>query len=116
MPVKQRIDLIVEDVVAQGATEINQSAIIPDGKILRLITFGGYERMVAATSGIIALQFGSGAAWQTIRVGGGGVFEFELNKNYFGDGVKRFRLVRQNKDPVGSVAKEMVAWVEAVVL
>jgi hypothetical protein len=117
MGMKQEINLIVESAVAQGATDISLGTVIPNGETVRLLKFGGYERLLSSNTGIIALQIGSGGTWQTIRAGGGGTpFEFELNKNYVGDGVKRFRLVLQNKDPAGGPAKEMVAWIEAIVL
>lgn len=118
MAAKTSVNLIIENTVAQGATATDNSAIVPAGKTVRLVRFGGYERSISAnTTGIIALQWGQGAAWETIRVGGGPTpFDFILNRTFIGDGAKRFRIVRQNRDPALSAAKEMVAWVEAVVL
>jgi hypothetical protein len=114
--VKPIIDFIVENTVAQGATVTDMTSIIPNGKTVKINKFGGYERLLSLNTGIIALQFGSGAAWTTLRAGGGGTFEFPIDRTFDGDGAKRFRVVRINKDPVGSVAKEMVAWIEAVIL
>lgn len=118
MAAKTVINLIVENTVAQGATAISESAIVAAGKTVRLMRFGGYERSMSAnTTGIIALQWGQGASWETIRAGGGSTpFDFVLNRTFIGDGSKKFRLVRQNRDPGGTAAKEMVAWIEAVVL
>jgi hypothetical protein len=117
MAQKQQINIIVENTVAQGATVTNESAIIPNGKTIMVTKFGGYERVQSVSTGIIALQIGSGAAWTTIRVGGGGApFEFDLQRTFVGDGIKKFRIVRINKDPAASSPKEMAAWIEAVVL
>lgn len=117
MPNKQQINIIVESTVNQGATSITEGAIVPLNKKVRVLKFGGYERLLSSNTGIIALQWGTAATWETIRVLGGGTpVELILNLEFIGDGAKRFRIVRQNRDPALSAAKEMVAWAEVFVL
>lgn len=117
MATKQQINLIVENTVNQGATSTSESAVPANGVQVKILRFGGYERLTSPNTGIIALQWGQGGTWETIRAGGGGTpFEFILNRTFIGDGNKRFRFVRQNRDPALSPAKEMVAWLEAILL
>jgi len=100
--------------VAAGATDLQLSPIIPLNKTVRVTSFGGFDPNIGDNKdGIIALQWGSGANWKTLRAGGGGTFEFTMNKDFVGDGASRFRLARQNKS---ASAKPLVVWLYALVL
>lgn len=109
------IEKILDNAIAAGATDVHLFEIIPDGTRVKVVKFGGYERVTIVATGLIILQWGSNAGgWETIRAGGGpSPFEFLVNREFVGNGVKRFRIVRQNKDLLGS--KEMAAWAEVYV-
>ena len=109
MAAKTQINKIIDTDVNSLATDIWESPIIPNTKEVVITNFGGFDAILAdGISGIIGLQWGSTGAWETIRGGGYGVFNFEnLNLSFTGDGVKKFRIVRINKS---SAVKRMTVW------
>lgn len=114
MATKTTYEIYHDSSVASGATDLQLSPIIPIEKTVRILSFGGFDPNIGDNkSSIIALQWGSGPDWKTIRAGGDGTFEFVLNKDFVGDGTKRFRLARQNKS---ASAKPLIVWLYAVVL
>ena len=116
MALKTKYDLVYDDSIAASSTDIRTSPIVPDGRVVRVLNFGGYDpRSGDGISSFITLQFGSGSDWQTIRAGGDGFFDikWEKGKDFTGDGIKRFRLIRQNKS---TSAKIIVAWFIALIV
>jgi hypothetical protein len=105
--------LSFDDEVAASATDIQSSAVVPNGKTVRVNKFGGSDRPTDGVGSWIVLQWGSGSTWDTIRAGSWGSFCFEVKRDFLGDGTKRLRLVRQNKS---STDKELFAFIEAVLL
>lgn len=116
MALKESYDFVIESSVAAGSTDMQNGPVIPNGKTARILNFGGFDPLTNdQVHSIIVLQWGSGTSWKTVRAGGGGIFNFEFlkGKDYIGDGTKYFRLVRQNKS---SVAKNLILWLQAVIL
>jgi hypothetical protein len=114
MALKTQINLLFEDTIAGGVTDLKLSAIVPTGRKVLLLEFSGYDRPLADGIGsIIGLQWGQGASWETLVAGGFGTFNFQINRTFIGDGVNRFRVVRINKS---ALAKELYAWSKAVLL
>lgn len=113
MPKLTKYGMILDNSVGASTSATDPSPIIPNGKTVRLTSFGGYDPIGSdGVGGIISLQWGSASSWLTIRAGGFGTFDFNWDKgiDFNGDGTKRFRIVRQNRS---SVAKVMVAWLTA---
>lgn len=107
-------NIIKDDEVAGTSTDIAVSPAIPAGKRVRIRRFGGYDRPVGDGIGsLIALQWGSGGSFDTVRAFGNGSFEVSMDQDFEGDGSKLFRIVRINKS---ATSKEMVAWLDALVL
>ena len=108
------INLYFDSAVAGATTDTQLSAIVPTGQVVFLKSFGGSDVKNAGNDpdSIIAIQWGSGVSWTTIRAGSGQFFETTVGAEFVGDGVKRFRLVRQNR---ASAAHPIGAWVTAVV-
>ena len=116
MALKEIYDLVFDSSVNAGATDAQLSGIVPIGKTVRLLNFGGFDPLSSdQVSSIISIQWGSAAGWSTIRAGGNGVFDivFDKGKDFTGDGVKRFRLIRQNKSSIGKV---LVVWASALII
>ncbi len=114
MAEKTKFDIYLDASVASGATDLQTSAIVPTGKIVRILNFGGFDPLTTdLVHSAIAIQWGSGTTWKTLRSGGGGTFDFDLKKDIVGDGTKRLRLVRKNNS---SAAKNLAAWLYAVIL
>ena len=92
--------------------DVQETPVIPTGKIVTLKKFGGFDpRIGDYIDSIIALRWGSGGSWTTIRAGGQ-MFDLDLSIDFVGDGAKKFQIVRQNKSVVSKV---IIAWVEALV-
>lgn len=99
--------MMKDSAVAASTIDVDQLPIIPNGISVNLMTFGGTVPKPDAGS-YVAIQWGSGAAWETIRAISG-TFEFTIEKEFVGNGVKRFRVVRENKEVS---AHRMFAWAE----
>lgn len=115
MAKKTLIDLSADDTVPANSVETSDGPPIASGATARILRFGG---AVAKNDGdndnIFALQWGdTGSGFKTIRAFPN-FFDFKLFKEFEGDGVKHFRLVRQNNNT--GPAKQMVAWLEGVIL
>ncbi len=114
MAAKVKYDLYFDSSVGANDTDLQTSAIIPAGKTVRILNFGGFDPLIGdGRHAIIALQWGNGTGWKTIRAGGGGVFDFNLAKDFVGNGANRFRLARSNKS---ASAKVLLCWLYAVIL
>jgi len=92
-------------------TEIRTDPIVPNGKVILLRKIGGCDPGIGDNiDSLWIVQWGSGGSWESVRVGSG-CTEFQIETTFVGDGVKRFRFVRQNKS---LVAKSIVLWAEAL--
>jgi hypothetical protein len=109
MMARQLLDHYEDSIVTANGVEIWASPEIPTGQTWHLIRFGG----AAIDSALIALQIRTGTnpdTWQTLRaVMPRGQGEFTVNRQYVGDGVAKFRIVRQEKS---GNAQAIVAWIE----
>ena len=109
---RQRVDRVVDGLVAASGQDIQELPVIPNGEVWRVTRFGGSEVGTGdGKASVVGLQLFDGSAWQTIR--GFGIVstgvEVELARDVRGDGTKRLRVVRQNKS---AAAKQIIAWVE----
>lgn len=114
MSSKQTIDVLIDSSVGASSTDVYESPIIPSGKTVRILSFGGMDPLVGDGIGsIIALQWGKNGAWKSIRAISGCTIEFDLKKDFIGDGEKKFRLIRMNKS---NSSKVIGAWIDGVIL
>lgn len=104
------IDDFIDDPVAANTTNTRLSPIVPAGTEVTIKKFGCFVR-ASTEKAIVAIQWGSGGSFQTIRAISG-VFELNINRVFIGDGVKRFRIVRINKTALETF--EIAAWFEAM--
>ena len=108
--IKVKHEIMKDGLVAAGSTQVDMTPIIPIGKIILLKRFGGCSGI---TAGFCAVQFGdSVGGWTTIRALTD-TYEFPIGTEFIGNGVKRFRIIRQNDS---TAAKYMSAYLEALVL
>lgn len=117
MSKREKYDSTLETLINAGTSDNQLFPIIPYGKTLRLITFGGFDPLTNdGVSSLISIQWGNGTAgWQTIRTGGNGFFniQWEKGKDFIGDGTNRFRIVRQNKSANNKI---LTAWLTALII
>jgi hypothetical protein len=88
------------------------ASAIPVGTIARIVRFGGTDVPKGDAKGVvIALFWGSGGTWQLVRAAGlmGNVVDFEINRDFVGDGTKQFKVRRQN---LSTSAKPIPVWLE----
>lgn len=106
---RQLLDKYEDGTVSAGGTEVWTGPVIPTGERWHLAKFGG----AAVDSALIALQerISTGPdVWRTLRaVMPRGQGEFNVNRDYIGDGVARLRVVRQEKS---GTAQAIVFWLE----
>jgi|SRR3990172_7764380 len=112
---KKTLIEIIEDSELNGTeTLIKLTDPIPAGLTVVIREFGGVVVASNSKEGYVKLQWGSDVptpVWQTIRAGTG-FFNLHLNKDFVGDGVKRFRIIRENK---ASQKQVIVAWLDALI-
>ncbi len=115
MAKKTLIDLSADDTVSANTTDTLDGPVLASGDTARILRFGGaVAKNDADNDNIFAVQWGdTGGGFKTIRAFPN-FFDFELFKEFDGDGVKHFRLIRQNNNT--GPAKQMVAWLEGVIL
>lgn len=113
MALKSKIDLVFDDQIAANGNDIKTSQIIPNGKQVTLKIFGGLDPAIGdGRDSLAILQWGNQTnGWKTVRAGTK-LWNFELNKNFIGNGKDMFRLVRQNKS---ASAKVIGVWLEALI-
>ena len=108
--IKLQHNIMKDGIVNAAITQTDLTPIIPIGKKVLLKRFGG---CAGENAGFCAIQFGDNAGgWITIRALTG-TYEFLVGTEFIGDGVKRFRIIRQNDS---TAAKYMSAYLEALVL
>lgn len=108
---KITVERFLDSSVAANTTDTQNTQAVPSGRSLRLKKFGGCIPYTLDGS-FIALQWGSGSTWETIRCLCGSI-EYVIDREFIGDGTKMFRVVRKNN---GATAKNMAAWMDALVL
>lgn len=115
MSAKTFHNIFISNAVAAGETTNTDSAAIPNGQKCRLKLFGGYDPNSGsgAPDGFIYIQWGTVGSFTTIRAGGAGFFNLDINQTFIGNGAKFFRVARTNNNTTG--AKQMAAWIEALV-
>jgi len=98
-------------------SQVNQSQIddfevIPGGKSWVLLKIGGTDGSKSSKPSSFKLYFGSGSAFDLVRhiCVTTGTIQIDVNKEYIGDGVKHFRLVRESME---AHLKEMPFWFDA---
>jgi len=103
---RTRFDEYLSDSIAAGGQDVHTLPLVPTGQSWRLAKFGGGAVEKAA----IALQANLGGTWTTVRliVAPDGD-EFQVDRDFTGDGTLRFRIVRQNKH---TAPQDVVAWLE----
>lgn len=102
---------IIESNVSASSLDIDLSAIIPNGQTVTLKVFGGAIPFQVSGS-YIAIQWGDNSGgWNTIRAITREA-EYLINREFIGNGVRRFRIVRNNTD---IQARAMVAWIEGFI-
>lgn len=107
---KLRFDVIEDGSVLSLSNTVKTSAIVTNGKRMLLQKFGGCSGL---TAGFCGVQWGDAAGgWVMIRALSG-TYEFIVNQEFIGNGVKRFRIIRQNDS---TATKYMAAWAEALLL
>lgn len=110
MATKTVFDPIHDDAVADGAPSVDNQPVVPNGKIVRIREIG----WSCPPDCIAAVQWGSGGTFVTVRGGYGNMnISFARGKDFTGDGVKHFRLVRTNDSGASAV---VVLWASAIIL
>jgi hypothetical protein len=106
---RELLDKYLDDSVTGSGQDVWSAPDIPADEPWHLTKFGG----TAGAAAVIGLQLRTGTSpdvWTMIRAGiGPGQFEFDVDRDYVGDGTKKFRVVRQEKS--GS-AQQIIAWLE----
>lgn len=101
--------------IAAGTTAVDTvGPVIPSGKRVRVICFGGADCGTDSAASIVALQWGAAGAWETIRGFGlaGSSIEVQIGQDFIGNGTQQFRIVRRNQ---GGASRIVLAWVEGFV-
>lgn len=106
---RELLDKYEDAEVSANGTEVWISPVVPDGQTWHVTRFGG----AAIDLALIALQVRTETSpdvWTTLRaVMPRGQGEFEVNRDYVGDGTVRFRVVRQEKS---GQAQAVIFWLE----
>lgn len=103
---RTQVNEYLDDSVAAGGQDVHTLPVIPTGQSWRLVKFGGGAVEKAA----IALQANLGGTWTTVRlIAAPDGDEFDVNRDFTGNGTLQFRIVRQNKH---TSAQVIVAWLE----
>jgi hypothetical protein len=115
---KSELVSIESDDISATTQDITLLDVVPAGVIMKLKVFGCAIPTQQRPGGgspfetsDTKLEWGSGSTFQLIRV----CLEnnqFTINRDFVGDGVKRLRVVRDNKSPT---VKNMTYWVEALI-
>ena len=85
--------------LAAASTDQTNLPAIPSGVAVTVTKFGGADLNLGdgLSTGYL-LQWGSGGAFTIVAAIAltGNTFEYEMNQQFLGDGVKFFRITRQN--------------------
>ena len=109
---KTEIHLVKDDSVNASSTHITESPVVPNGKIVKLKKLGCIDPAIGdGLDSIIVLQWGTGGSWTTIRACSRNS-EFIINRDFIGDGINKFRVLRMNES---ITPKVIVFWLEALI-
>ena len=108
---KTRFTLFFDSVIAADSSDAQLTPVVPNGKKVRLLEIGWSASIL--DDSMVAVQWGNAGNWTTIRSGYGTIC-LHLNKDFIGNGTKRFRIIRQNKH--ATEEKIVMAWLEAIAL
>ena len=108
------IKILREDNVTAGAPSITDSIVIPAGVVVTMKKFGCADPPTSGGIGnIIKLRWGSVAGGFETILPCTLIYEFkDINRDVMGDGVKHFRISRENK---GAGPKTIFVWFNALV-
>jgi len=100
--------LIVDSDISGSEDEFFTDAVA-DGESAKVQLFGA----AIPGTGMVAIYWGSDTEWRLIRAIAQGTWEFaEINQDFLGDGVSRFKLVRTKQGGSGPLA--IKSWFKAV--
>lgn len=92
-----------------GTVEEDLTDPITSGKRAIIKYFGA----AIPGTGVVDLYFGDGSSWDLVRSVAGGTYEFkDINEDFVGDGVKRFKVIRTRQGAGGPLA--IKAWFKAI--
>lgn len=102
--------IFYEDEINAGIEDKKQTPIVTNNKIVRIVELG----WSCASNDIAIFQWGDDlGGWETIRGGYGNMSFSNLFKDFIGDGVKRFQIIRNNN---GGSPRPIIVWFEIVEL
>jgi len=103
---------ILIDSSAAAGTNTTNSDIIPSGQSWSISKVLFADQNIGDNkSGGFRFEFGTGSTWELIAGAylTGNTITYEINRAFFGDGVKRFRVIRVNNS---ASAKNMIVYIE----
>ena len=107
MPFFKLLEIRSETLV--GATVEDLTDPVEDGKRAIVKYFGA----AIPINGVVDLHWGSVAGWQYVRSIAATTYEFsDLNEDFIGDGIKRFRITRTKTGGGGPLA--IKTWFKAI--
>jgi hypothetical protein len=93
------IDIWLDPTIPGGAPTLNLSAIVPAGETWRIQNlFCADVATGDGRSGIFILEWGSAGTWEMVQAVAltGGSYLAMIEKDFVGNGTKRFRFSREN--------------------
>lgn len=106
---RERIDTYLDDDVPANDKEITNLPDIPIGEVWTLERFGGSSFLSSNIRLLVRTGVGPNV-WEAIRqYSGPGGQQYDIMRSWTGDGVVKFRIVRDNKE---STPRPIFAWLE----
>ena len=109
---RDRVQVIHDDAVSAGSVDVLTSPIIPNGQIWQITRIIMADKAINdGISGGFLVDFGSGGTREILTAAYllGNTMIVPISKVFAGDGVKRFRFIRENN---AAIAKKMFLMVE----
>jgi hypothetical protein len=102
-------------VVNAGTQDVHSFPVLASGERWVITKMGGCDIRTTGenASSVYVLQWGSTGSWETVRLISlsGNTIEYEIGREFEGDGVKSFRLIRINKSATNN--RELPVWLDA---
>lgn len=98
MPSRDRVQLSYRDEVAPG-NKIDLTGVIPAGEVWQVSYALFSDKNIGDNiSGGFSFEWGAGGGWEIIHIGflTGNIHRLDINRSFTGDGLSRFRTIRQN--------------------